>query len=160
MEYKGEQGIWGYFIVTTWMEVYVNKHGCLEENTNKDKKRGHTDRLQWETEHWVIFASVFFLFFIKTSISSTTLCLLVWSEAWSILGWKLVWDVETEQDVLFISTADSLRQHVCLCYSHEHTLTPPFNSFPLYISVSQPLILSVIFFSIHSFISHIMNRLI
>lgn len=98
----------------------------------------------------VIFASVFFLFFIKTSISSTTLCLLVWSEAWSILGWKLVWDVETEQDVLFISTADSLRQHVCLCYSHEHTITPPFNSFPLYISVSQPLILSVIFFSIHS----------
>lgn len=27
MEYKGEQEIWGYFIVTTWMEVYVNKHG-------------------------------------------------------------------------------------------------------------------------------------
>lgn len=79
MEYKGEQGIWGYFIVTTWMEVYVNKHGCLEENTNKDKKRGHTDRLQWETELVSFLPQSSFYFSLRRRSVQQHFACVVWS---------------------------------------------------------------------------------
>lgn len=160
MEYKGEQGIWGYFIVTTWMEVYVNKHGCLEENTNKDKKRGHTDRLQWETELVSFLPQSSFYFSLRCrSVQQHFVCLCGLKPGAYLVGnlyemWKLS---RTYYSSAQQTPCDSM-WFMLQSWAH---INPSFQLLSsLHICESAFDSLCYLFQHPFSFISHIMNRLI